>query len=71
MRKFPREDARRIHDVMMTLKDTPYAGDITKLKGAEDAWRRRVGAYRFFFEVVKEDRSISIYHVERRTSTTY
>ena len=70
-RKFPRRDARAIHDCIDTLSSDPYGGDIRKLAGAANAWRRRIRAYRIFFEIVSADRSILVYHVERRTSKTY
>jgi mRNA-degrading endonuclease RelE of RelBE toxin-antitoxin system len=31
------------------LAEDPFSGDIIKLEGAENRWRRRVGSYRVFF----------------------
>jgi mRNA-degrading endonuclease RelE of RelBE toxin-antitoxin system len=53
------------------LSRNPYGGDIAKLGGEEDVWRRRVGAYRVFYEVNQKKRVIYIFRVERRTSKTY
>ena len=33
----------------------PYAGDIKKMEGEEYVWRRRVGAYRIFYEIMPRD----------------
>jgi len=49
----------------------PFLGDIEKIKGEENIWRRRVGAYRIFCEIVSQDRIIYVFRVERRTSSTY
>ncbi|MEK7170130.1 MAG: hypothetical protein AAB767_02480 [Patescibacteria group bacterium] len=46
--KFPKEDVLRIFEAIESLRSNPYAGDIEKLKGEENKWRRRVGVYRIF-----------------------
>ncbi|MEK6915996.1 MAG: type II toxin-antitoxin system RelE/ParE family toxin [Nanoarchaeota archaeon] len=40
------------------LKESPFKGDIRKLKGAEHEYRLRVGDYRVIFEVVGENINI-------------
>ena len=45
--------------------------DIEKIKGEENVWRRRIGNYRIFYEINPKRRSINIFWVERRTSSTY
>ncbi len=69
--RFPRSDAARLLDVFETLALDPYAGDIQKIKGKENEWRRRVGAYRLFYDVYPARRYIHVTWVERRTSNTY
>ncbi len=49
----------------------PYAGDIQKIKGEKDVWRRRVGNYRIFYEIDQNAKTIHIFRVERRGSKTY
>lgn len=70
-RKLPRKDARRISLVMRALPLDPYAGDIEKLGGMEDTWRRRVGAYRIFYKLLEREKKIVVFQLERRTSATY
>ena len=71
LKRFPRKDAERIFFVIDALPRDPFAGDIQKMGGEEYTWRRRVGAHRIFYELIPHDKTIHIFHVERRTSKTY
>ncbi len=71
LRKFPIKDAKRILDAIDGMAFNPYAGDIEKMRGEEDVWRRRIGSYRVFYEVITSDRIVHVFRVVRRTSTTY
>jgi len=71
LRKIPVKDARRIIDVISELPNNPYVGDIEKMKGEENVWRRRVGSYRIFYEIIIDKKIIYVYDVKRRTSSTY
>lgn len=67
----PRHDVEAILAVIRFLPLNPYAGDIQKMKGQQDAWRKRVGAYRIFYKLVVTEKVILVFHVERRSSKTY
>lgn len=69
--RFPREDRERIVKTIKLLPLDPYVGDIQKIKGEENIWRRRIGNYRIFYEVMGLERIIQVFRVERRTSKTY
>jgi len=71
LKKFPQKDQERIFRVIEQLPLKPYSGDIEKMKGEENIWRRRVGAYRIFYEIISQERVIHVFRVERRTSKTY
>ena len=71
LKKIPRKDAERILFIIENLPLNPFSGDIQKMKGEEDVWRRRVGNYRIFYELLFKQRIIHLYQVERRTSKTY
>ena len=71
LRQIPKKDAERIFSAVTDLAANPYSGDVAKMRGEDDVWRRRVGAYRIFFEVLPKERVVYVYGVERRTSTTY
>ena len=70
LRRFPRRDQEAIDAAIMHMRDNPYFGDIQKLKG-EEAWRRRVRSYRVEFRVYQSMRTVLVYKLKRRTSTTY
>lgn len=71
LKKFPQKDSQRLISVLENLTQNPYEGDIQKMKGEENVWRRRIGSYRVFYELLPEESIIHIYHTERRTSQTY
>ncbi len=71
LKKFPRRDVDRIIDAIENLPLNPFFGDIQKMAGEKNVWRRRVGEYRVFFEIVSEDKVLNVFWVERRTSKTY
>ena len=71
LRRIPREDRARINAVISTMEENPFHGDIVKLGGTSNRWRRRVGVYRIMYNLVSDKRDIFIYDIKRRTSSTY
>jgi len=71
LNKIPRSDAEVILQIIRALPLGPYYGDIQKMKGTLDTWRRRVGHYRIFYKIMVANKTILVFHFERRTSTTY
>lgn len=70
--RFPKRDQMAIDEVIGDeIGTNPYLGDIEKMKGEENSWRRRVGNYRIFYEIIVRDKTIYIFRIERRTSKTY
>lgn len=69
--KIPRKNATRILSVIEDLPSNPFSGDIQKMKGEENVWRRRVGAYRIRYELIPKEKIIYVFLTERRTSSTY
>ncbi len=67
----PRKDGEKITAALDALSGDPHSGDIKKLKGSESAWRRRVGAYRIIYTLIKDARIIFVVAIDRRTTTTY
>lgn len=70
LNKIPLADAEAVVVVLAGLAENPYAGDIQKLKG-EEAWRRRIRSYRVEFLIYQNMRTVFVYELKRRTSTTY
>ena len=71
MEQIPKGDAQRILRAIRGLPFNPYYGDIQKMKGQENVWRRRIGSYRFFYKLFPSERTVLVFELERRTSTTY
>lgn len=71
MNKFPQKDRIRLVKVIEELPSNPYGGDIEEMEDEENTWRRRVGAYRIFYEIRPREKIIYVFRVERRTSKTY
>ena len=69
--KIPRRGAGKILVAIKLITFNPYFGDIQKMRGEEDVWRRRVGSYRIFYKVLADKKIILVFHLERRTSKTY
>jgi mRNA interferase RelE/StbE len=69
--KFPAKDQAKIGAAVLSMADDPFSGDVLKLEGEDNHWRRRVGSYRIFFEVNSSARTVAVTAITRRTSKTY
>ena len=49
----------------------PWRGDVQKLGGGENSWRRRIGNYRITYSININQHFIEIEDIDRRTTTTY
>ena len=60
--------------ILLALRElavNPYAGDIEKIGGEQNTWRRRVGSYRILYEINVASKLISVRTIDRQTSNTY
>lgn len=71
LKRLPKKDAKRIETTFHQFKTNPFAGDIEKMEGEENVWRRRVGSYRISYELFPKRKMVYVFRVERRTTTTY
>jgi mRNA interferase RelE/StbE len=71
IKRLPKKDAKRLLFVLEELTKDPYQGDIEKIKGEDNVWRRRIGNYRILYEVIPNKRHIYIFQIRRRTTATY
>ena len=60
-----------IKEAIDEMNLNPYTGDIRNITGQINIWRKRVGAYRIFYEIKLSFKIVHIFKIERRTSTTY
>ncbi len=70
LRCFPRKDYIAITEALREMAVEPLTGDTEKMSG-EESYKRRVRNYRIKFELNSEDKLVSVYDIERRTTTTY
>jgi mRNA interferase RelE/StbE len=69
--RFPKKDQERLTVAIEGLPTNPFIRDIEKMRGEENIWRRRIGAYRIFYEINLQEKVIYVFRIERRTSKTY
>ena len=67
----PARDRGRLIEALAAMADKPFSGDIGRLKNQPATFRRRVGAFRIFFDVDPDRQVVAIVDIRRRTSTTY
>lgn len=71
LKLFPKKDAEKILSALEDFFSNPYPGDIEKIAGEENTWRRRVGNYRIIYDIDKNSKVISVRIISRRASNTY
>lgn len=71
LKRIPAKSAGAVLSVIEKFKTDPFFGDIEKLEGEDNTWRRRVGSYRIFYEIYPHTHSVYVYRIERRGSHTY
>ena len=70
--RFPKKDQEKIAEIIeKEIILNPYFGDIEKMKGEDNSWRRRIGSYRIFYEIISQEKIVYVFQIERRTSKTY
>lgn len=67
----PPKSQRLLRTALEEMRQNPFSGDIARLTSERATWRRRVGAYRIFFDVDPERLLIEVLDISRRTTTTY
>jgi mRNA-degrading endonuclease RelE of RelBE toxin-antitoxin system len=71
LERTPSNDHARIRFALDAMEESPFQGDVRKLQGGREGFRRRVGDWRIFFDVYPEEHRVVVTAIERRTSTTY
>jgi len=66
-----RRDFERLRVAIRGLADEPRPRGVRKIRGAERAYRIRVGSYRVVYEVYDDEKLVLLLQVVRRTETTY
>ncbi len=64
-------DRKLVVGALRAMESDPLRGDVRKLEGQREEFRRRVGNWRLFFDILVEHRSVVVTAIVRRTTTTY
>jgi len=70
-KRIQRHDFERLRVAIRGLADEPHPQGVRKIRGAERAYRIRVGSYRVVYEVYDDENLVLILQVVRRTEATY
>jgi len=65
------QDVERLRNAVRSLAENPRPPGVRKIRGAEKAYRIRVGNYRVVYDVYDSDSLVLILQVARRSDTTY
>jgi mRNA interferase RelE/StbE len=65
------QDFERLRNAVRALADEPRPRGVRKIRGAEKAYRIRVGNYHVVYDVYDSDNLVLILQVARRSETTY
>ena len=71
LKRIPQKEDQRLYFILQTLSQDAEEGELEKIEGEENGWRRRIGKYRIIYEIVSKDKLIFIENIKRRTDTTY
>ena len=71
LKRIPQIDSERLLRAILESPSNPFQGDIQKMKGESNIWRRRVDAFRFRYELFNSQKIIHVFLAERRSSKNY
>jgi len=65
------QDFERLRNAVKSLAGEPRPRGVRKIRGAEKAYRIRVGNYQVVYDVYDSDNLVLILQIARRSETTY
>jgi len=71
LKRLPSKELKRISEIINLLSVDSFIGDMVKLEGDGNIWRRRLGNYRVIFELSPKEKVIFVYEIICRASNTY
>jgi mRNA interferase RelE/StbE len=66
-----RQDFERLRTAIGELANEPRPHGVRKIKGAEKAYRIRIGNYRVVYEIYDSEKLVLLLQIGRRAETTY
>ncbi|MFQ6061940.1 MAG: type II toxin-antitoxin system RelE/ParE family toxin [Methanosarcinales archaeon] len=58
---------KKVFNKIKKLEENPFPKGFKKLKGEKDAFRIKVGAFRILYKIIKEDKVILIFKIDKRS----
>ncbi len=71
LERLPKDSAYRLLTALDEIVVDPYIGDIKKVKGELNTWRRRVGRYRITYAVLVNEKVIKVTDIGIKSDNTY
>jgi len=69
--RIQRNDFERLRAAIRSLANEPRPHKVRKIRGADRAYRIRVGDYRVVYEIYDNEGMVLILHVARRSEVSY
>ena len=71
LKRIPKKEVLNLMGALDEMVENPYRGDLQKIEGEQNTWRRRVGNYRILYEIFSNKKFVAVLDIRRRTTTTY
>lgn len=68
LKRFPKDEQKRVFASLEEMKSNPFGGDAKLMQGEENLYRRRVGNYRIYFRPIAKQGLLDIPEIERKQS---
>ncbi|MFQ6055934.1 MAG: type II toxin-antitoxin system RelE/ParE family toxin [Methanosarcinales archaeon] len=65
--KMDEVNKKKVFNKIKKLEENPFPKGFKKLKGEKDAFRIKVGAFRILYKIIKEDKVILIFKIDKRS----
>lgn len=62
----PPRDGKAIYKAIEEMEIDPFSGDVKKLQGGENEYRRRVGKYRLLFTIENSVLTVTVFDAGHR-----
>jgi Cytotoxic translational repressor of toxin-antitoxin stability system len=65
--KLEKDDKERFFRRIKELGENSFPSNVKKLKGERDVYRIRVGDFRVLYKIIREDETVLIFRVDKRS----
>lgn len=65
------KERKQLRRALEEMQTDPMTGDVERLVNQRASFRRKLGHWRIFFDLYREQRLVDVVAIERRTTITY